>query len=265
MKRHSAIDNGSMVETSQYPRLYFGVDKAKLKHLSTPIEMLIAVVLGTIIGLLITMSSFEMMLLALAGIAIASVALSRPEFVILLFLAASSSILTLRQIPTINVGKAFSATELCLILLLGVTIFRVLGRVNHYVKTPLDLPVALFFLASFISLVNSVVNLGTNVNLMEYQWRILFNYLIFFAVTNLVRTRRELLTLVTGMFVIAAVVAMLMIVQQAVGTSIAILPGRVETAEVFGENFAGVTKILPPGQSLVLAMFMPGIDATRVS
>jgi O-antigen ligase len=223
-----------------------------------PILIVVALVLGAIAGLLVTKLPLEAMMLGLAGLVVAFVALSRPEFVILLLLMASSSVFDLGQIPTINVGFSFTAVELCLILLLGLVVVRVLGeREYDYVKTPLDLPIALFFLASFISLVNSVASLGTDVNQMEHQWRILFGYLTFFAVTNLVQTRRQLLTLVTGVFVIATVVAILMIAQQAVGTSVAFLPGRVETAGVFQSSFAGVTRILPPGQSLVLAMFVP--------
>jgi O-antigen ligase len=221
--------------------------------------IVIALILGTLLGLLIMKLSTGMMLLALGGVVVAAAVLSRPEYVILLMLVASASVFSPHQIPTIKIGFAFSTVELCLILMLGLVLLRVLGRVNHYVKTPLDLPIALFFLASFISLINSVVSLGTDMDAMEYQWRILFGYLTFFAVTNLVRTRRQLLTLMAGLFAIATVVALLMLIQQAVGTSIVILPGRVETAGVNQVSYAAVTRILPPGQSLILAMFLPAI------
>jgi O-antigen ligase len=230
-----------------------------LEHLPMPLQALIVVVLGILLGFLITITSSKFLILALAGIAVTFVALSKPEFVILLLLAASSSILDVQQIPTISVGKSFSVVELCLILLLGLTVIKVLGREFHYVKTPLDLPIALFFLASFISLTNSVVNLGTDVNLMEFQWRILFSYLLFFTVTNLIRTRQQLMTLIAGLFAIATIVALLMIVQQILGPSVVILPGRVEIADVYQVRFTGVTRILPPGQSLVLVMFLPAV------
>ena len=222
-----------------------------VRPLALPALAVVAIALGAVSGLLATKLSLAVAMLALGGLAVILSTFSRPEFVILLMLVASSSIFAQNQIPTISVGFAFSAIELCLIFLLGLVVVQALGdKKNPFVKTPLNLPIALFFLASFVSLLNSVLNLGTDVDLLEYQWRILFNYLVFFAVTNLVRTRRQLMTLVVGMFVIATVVAVMMIVQQALGDSVVILPGKVGTAGVFESDFAGVTRVLPPGQSL---------------
>ncbi len=239
-------------------RRYLEVASAALKPFVLPALIVGTLAVGFASGLLATKLPLKVTLLALGGILVVLSAFSKPELVILLMLVASSSIYDLGQIPTINVGFGFTAVELCLIYLLGLVVAQALGNKDApYVKTPLDWPVALFFLASLISFVNSILNLRTDMDLMEYQWRILFSYLVFFAVTNLVRTRQQLLTLVSGVLVIAAIVATLMIVQQAVGPSVPILPGRVETAGVFEQNFAGVTRILPPGQSLVLVALMP--------
>ena len=233
---------------------------AMVRPLLPPVLLLAAVLLGAVSGFLATKLPLEAVVLALAGLLVVIVALSRPELVILLMLITSSSIYDRRQIPTIHVGFGFTAIELTLIFLLGLVIAQSLERRRKpYIKTALDLPVALFFLSSFVSLLNAVLNLDTDIDLMEYQWRILFNYLSFFAVTNLVRDARQLRTLLVGMFIVAAVVAALMLVQQAVGTTVVILPGRVETAGVGESDFYGVTRILPPGQSLILVMLMPAI------
>jgi O-antigen ligase len=229
-----------------------------LRFQALPVLAVAVVVLGAVSGFLATKLSLEITVLAIGGLIVVLSTLSRPEFVILLMLVTSSSIYSQNQIPTINVGFAFTAIELCLIFSLGLVVAQALGnKAKPYTKTPLDSPIALFFFASFVSMLNSALNLGTDVDQMEYRWRILFSYLVFFAVTNLVRTRQQLLTLVTGMLVIATIVAVLMIVQQAVGSSVEILPGRVQTAGVGEEDFAGVSRIRVPGESLILVMFMP--------
>ncbi len=237
---------------------YLEMAWAMVRPALLPVLAVAVVVLGLASGFLATRLSLRVILLAFGGLLTLFYSFSRPEFVILLTLVASSSIFALNQIPTISVGFAFSAIELCLIFLLGLVVVQALGDKNNpFVQTPLDVPIALFFGASFISLLNAVLNLGADVNQLEYQWRILFNYLTFFTVTNLIRTRDQLMTLVVGMFVIATVVAILMIAQQAAGTSVMILPGRVETAGVGDTDFSGVTRILPPGQSMIQVMFMP--------
>ncbi|MCP4536929.1 MAG: O-antigen ligase family protein [Chloroflexi bacterium] len=237
---------------------YLEMAWATLRSAPQPVLAVVVVVLGISAGFLATKLSLSTMMLVLGGLAVLFFSFSRPEFVILLTLVASSSIFALNQIPTINVGFAFSSIELCLIFLLGLVVIQALGnKENPFVTTPLNLPIALFFGASFISLLNAVLSLGADIDQLEYQWRILFNYLAFFTVTNLIRTRDQLMTLVVGMFVIATVVGILMIAQQAVGTSVTILPGRVETAGVGDTDFSGVTRILPPGQSMIQVMFMP--------
>jgi len=258
MMRDLSLKFKSLLKTERPLSYHLEVAQVRLQPLAVPALAGATLALGAAAAMLATKLPLEMTLLALAGLAVVLVAFSKPEFVVLSMLVASSSIFHVSDVPTIKVGFAFTVIELCLIFLLGLVVAQALaGREAGYVGTPLDLPIALFFLASFVSLINSVFILGTDVDLMEYRWRILFGYFAFFAVTNLVRTRQQLLLLVTGMFVIAAIVAILMIVQQAVGTSVVILPGRVETASVFEEDFASVTRILPPGESLILVMFMP--------
>jgi len=88
----------------------------------------------------------------------------------------------------------------------------------------------------------------------------LFGYMVFFAVTNLVRTRRQLLTLVGGMFVIATITAIFMVVQQAVGTSFSIMPGQetVGTATSVSQGaMVGIARVMAPGQGLVYVMLLP--------
>jgi len=76
--------------------------------------------------------------------------------------------------------------------------------------------------------------------------------LAFFIVTNLIRDEKHLRRLLNGIFVLSILVALLMIVQYFLGDITQILPGRVETLFTAGASDPQVTRVLPPGQSLVL-------------
>ncbi len=71
--------------------------------------------------------------------------------------------------------------------------------------------------------------------------------------TNLVREDRQLRLLLRGITFLAVIVAIAMVAQVLLGTSLSILPGRVESLSA---AYSGVTRVLPPGQSLVLVAFV---------
>jgi putative inorganic carbon (HCO3(-)) transporter len=130
------------------------------------------------------------------------------------------------------------------------------------VRTPLDWPIFLFFVVSVVSFLNARYILRT----YSYQWsipvwRIMFDYMVFFAVTNLVRTRRQLMTVVAGMFVMATLVAAFMIAQQAVGTSVSIIPGvkGVGAATVLSQEFGDVARVSLQGSAIVFVMLVPAL------
>jgi len=81
-------------------------------------------------------------------------------------------------------------------------------------------------------------------------------YLIFFVVTNLVRERQQLNFLLNGFFLLATLVAVVMVAQFLLGRSITILPGRIEALDTQGVAYADITRILPPGLSIVLVSFV---------
>ena len=82
--------------------------------------------------------------------------------------------------------------------------------------------------------------------------RVVNLYLTFFIVTNLVRDEKHLRRLLNGILVLSIFVALMMILQYFLGNITQILPGRVETLFTGNTGAPGVTRILPPGQSLVL-------------
>jgi hypothetical protein len=255
------LANGETVIKARRPSAHYPeVVAQNLRPLMGPALALAAVVLGAGAGLLATKLPLIAVLIMLGGAAIALIALSRPEFVILLMLVISSSVISPKSIPSINVGFNFTAVEMCLMLLLGLVVVRSLADRTEpgFVRTPLDLPILLFFVVSIISFFNALYNLGEPRGWLVPQWRVLFDYLVFFAVTNLIRTRRQLMTLAGGMLVMATVIAALMAAQAAVGTSVRLIPyATIGTSTAFGQEFAGVNRVLPPGKSLVFIMLFP--------
>src|SRR5688572_10999198 len=159
------------------------------QSLAIPLIAIVALVLGGTFGLLATRLSLGTVIFTLLSLAAVWVVFRRPEFAILFILAMSSSILNLNTLPRLG---GFSSVDLALIFLLGLLLVRVLARKDTLVRTPLDWPIFLFFLAGTIANLNGMFYLGTVDLFRNPVWRLLLNYMIFFAVTNFVTTRRQL-------------------------------------------------------------------------
>ena len=95
-----------------------------------------------------------------------------------------------------------------------------------------------------------------NVEYARRVIRILAYYLTFFIVVNLVRERRQLNLLLNGLFLLATLVAAVMVAQYLLGRSVELLPGRIEALDTQGVAYADITRILPPGLSIVLVSFV---------
>ncbi|GAB4534089.1 MAG: hypothetical protein Kow0063_16820 [Anaerolineae bacterium] len=247
--------------TSHQPGYNLELVQVKLRRLAIPALAVATLSLGAVAGLLATVLPLEYALVALASLVVFAIAFTRAEFVVLLMLVVTSSVIDPASLPTINLGFNFTPLELCLVFLLGLAVARALSnRENGWVQTPMDLPVFLFFVASTLSFFNAIFNLGTDRGLLVRLWRTLFDYLIFFAVTNHIRTRRQLTTLTNGMLVMTTIVAALMLLQGIMGPSVKLIPSiRVGTAGALGQEFAGVARVLPPGTPLVFIMLFPAL------
>ena len=259
--RSLALRFTSISRVQRSAEFYWELARAKLKTMAIPALAIGTLALGAAAGLLAAMLPLlpERRVKLLAGLPVVFVVFYSPHLLILLMLAVSSTVI---DSASTTVIARFTAVELCLLLLLGLILARALSDrgENALVRTPLDWPIFLFFVASVISLLNAKYILRTyNFKTMAI-WRVLFDYMVFFAVTNFVRTRRQLMTLVGGMFVMATVVAALMIAQQAAGASTSIIPGiKSWTATALNEEFSGVARVSLPGSALVYVMLMPAL------
>jgi hypothetical protein len=186
------------------------------------------------------------------------VAARRPELGLLLILVATSSIIFEDRLPLISIGVgSLHVPDLLLLTSLGLILVRSLADPSFKIlHTPIDLPLLIFYGMALLSTIFEIAWLPGEFNNGIRGIRPFTYYLTFFVVTNLVREDRQLRVLIRGLFLLAAVVALTMLAQFVLGDSVSILPGRVETLMTQDSSYQGITRVLPPGQSLILVAFI---------
>lgn len=173
---------------------------------------------------------------------------------------ATASIVYEERLPVFSVGINLRFPDVLLLGSLALIVVRWLFvREFTIVRTPLDLPILTFYGATLLSTVVAISlssGVGEQVQLAIGGARVFSYYLTFFIVTNLIRERRQLDLLLNGVLLLATIVAAAMIGQYVLGDSVQLLPGRVEALETQGTRFEAVTRILPPGFSIVVVSFV---------
>jgi len=225
--------------------------KTHLRQLNPRIlYALLCVVLGVVASFLIVELPPFLIIAAVGGIFLVAVSIFKPAIGVLALIAMISSIIFEDALPMIRVpGGSLHATDVLLLILLCIIPLKIASDKNYtFVKTPLDKPLLLFCLMALISAWVALVYFKVDFNAVMRRFRHITYYLTFFLVTNLVREKKEIKFVIKGLFAIATIVGMAMIVQAVVGESFQLMPGRVEAAETFGK-FYGATRILPPGQT----------------
>ncbi len=231
-----------------------------LTQLFKPSDQRFQLVIASGVGLLLGLASFLVSPLlvfgGLAGILLILAVLKRPELALLGMLIISSTILGEENVPVIHLGVSIYISDIILFGLLGLIALRWIVEPDFkLVRTPLDGPLLGFYglalLSTFIGVFQSMLTIKDIIDEVRYT----AYYLSFFVVTNLVREKRQHILLLRGIFFLATLTGVAMIAQFVVGDSIHILPGRVEDLTTEGRNFSDVTRILPPGVSLVIVTF----------
>lgn len=194
----------------------------------------------------------------LTGIAIIYATLTRLELPLLGILVTTASIVYEDRLPLLSVGSiSIHVPDVLLLASLGFIAVRWLVVPGvAMVRTPLDRPLLLFCGVTLLSTIFALFRSSVDVQEALRATRVLSYYLTFFIVTNLVRERRQLNYLVNCIFVLATIVAAAMIGQYVLGDSVTLLPGRVEALNTQGTSFESVTRIAPPGFSIVLVSFV---------
>jgi O-antigen ligase len=184
--------------------------------------------------------------------------LKRPEIALLGILIATASILFEDQLPLLSMGGiSLHIPDFLLVGMLGLIVVRWSVEPEFKIlRTPLDWPLLIFYGIMLFWTFNAIFHSTVDVEPARRGIRILSYYLTFFIVTNLVRERRQLNLLLNGFFLLATIVAAVMVAQYMLGSSVAFLPGRVEALNTQGVAYSDVTRILPPGMSIVLVAFV---------
>ena len=237
-------------------------------------QLIIAILIGLLLGVgfLVVLPPYGMIAI-LVVILLAIIIAKQPALGILGILAINATIIEQKNLPLFNLGPLrISIAEILLFFLLGLIVFRWLTERDYkFVRTPLGPAIFSFLgvsaLASVAALLrNTDPDTLTDIGAIfrsppEYIslaipaiWTISY-YAVYFAITNLIRNRKQLNLLLNGFFLLAWLTAALTIIQYIAGTSLPFLPGRVETLVTEGSTYRGVTRILPPGQSIILVVF----------
>ena len=193
---------------------------------------------------------------AIVGILFLVISIFKPWIGVLIIVIILSSIIFENSLPILPVvGGSLHITDILLLALLFIIPFKLTINKNFkFNSTPLDIPLVLFYLAALLSTYFSITHFHTDFTPVIRMFRNVTYYLLFFAITNFVKNKKNIEFVIKGLIGIAALVGMAMIIQAIVGESIPLMPGRVEVAETFGQAYKA-TRILPPGQTLIFSMF----------
>lgn len=215
-----------------------------------------AVIIGVILGVI---SCWYPISLAFIGLIIfLFAAYVVPDFILLGILIITSTVIDYENLPFFSIGFGrLGVLDIVLLGSLGIIAVRRLTETEfRLVRTPLDLPLIGFYLAALFSTFISIFQSNVTFNQSLSEIRIINLFLTFFLTTNFIRKEKQLRRLLNGIIVLSLVVSVLMIVQSFFGSSIQLLTGRIETLQTADVVDYGVTRVLPPGQSLVMVVFI---------
>ncbi len=180
--------------------------------------------------------------------------LKRPEITILGLLILSSTVLgdETNLSISIGVGHIYLTDVLLLPAFVLIAVQWLFNPGFRVVRTPMDTPLAAFIglalLSTFWAITQSSLTLRESLG----EVRVILSYLVFFVITNLLRDEKQLGRVAKSIPILATIVAIAMIYQFFVGSALPLLPGRVENLQTRDTTFVGITRVLPPGQSLIL-------------
>lgn len=223
------------------------------KALYAPLfQLLAAVVVGTLLGFSLTIIHPVLILIAVCGLLLAPAILKHPEFILLAILASLSTILDPEMLPAVPGMRSIKIVDLLLAASIGLVVLRWLAEPSfNLIYSPVNLPLFGFVVTALLSTLLAIIDGRVELWAAYEEFRIVSYYLTFFVVLNLIRDEQQLLILIRGFFLLATVVAVFMVLQFIIGDSVAILPGRVETLRTQSDVVRGITRILPPGQSII--------------
>ncbi|MBN1121004.1 MAG: O-antigen ligase family protein [Anaerolineae bacterium] len=246
-------------------------------------QALVVCVVGSLLGAASLYVPPVWLIALLGGMLVLLLAMGRAELFLLGLAVGLSTIFPFEEIPvvvSVGPGRVF-LTDLIFGAPFVIMLLRwILDPEYKFNSTPLDLPVAVFFIvtliATFVGLGRSLPNTITISEIIQSpppivtriipMIRLMAYYLLFYVVTNLVNNKKQLLLLLQGLAVLGTINAILMIVQFFF-PSLQLLnfAGRVETLVTEGTSYQGVTRIVNiTSEALVLIIFVVKISSLLI-
>ena len=184
----------------------------------------------------------------------------RPEMGLLLLMAITGGLINYDQLPYLSLGPiSLHVTDLILLYLLVVAVIRLLiQRDFKYVRTPLDAPLLSFYALAALSVGTAIVQFHVQPNIAIREFRIVTYWLAFFAVTQLIRTPRQLATLFNGLVVLAVLMTAFVTLQMIV-PSLPLVRVSSETLVTAGRESAGVSRVWITGERLTYVMLIVAV------
>ena len=229
-----------------------------LKKPSLLMQLIVVYGLGLLLGITSIWLPPYFLLIGIAGIIYLIVAWSWPEIALLGVLLFTSTIFDIYALPSIPIGIGnLVISDILIFVLIGIILLRgVIKSASYFIHTPIDVPLLAFYGTALLATAVGIYSSRVTFNQSLGEVRVVNFFLTFFIVTNLVRNEKQLRRLYSGIIFLAIIVAIAMIAQYSLGNAIKILPGRVETLSTAGTTSYGITRVLPPGQSLVMLGFI---------
>ena len=184
--------------------------------------IIVSMISGSLLGLSIINRGPLQSLGILVGLIIIMVTFKYPEVVILLIISYASRLIPVQFNYSLKLaGRGYFLTDFLFCSLMAVIFLKLLADRNYrLIKTPLDIPLLILAVAVVIGVATATFIHAVNFSHTTPEARMLLYYLIFFPVTNLIRSEAQLNRLIQGLFLIGILIALMMVIQAIFGPSI---------------------------------------------
>jgi O-antigen ligase len=115
-----------------------------------------------------------------------------------------------------------------------------------------------FYLAILLSATLAIIQYSVGMNFVLRRLRPLTYYLGFFVVTNLIRDRRQLSVLINGLFVIAILASLAILIQTLI-PSLSLVQSRTGELGTAGREYAGVLRTYIEAERLIYVMLLVSV------
>ncbi|GFO60118.1 hypothetical protein GMST_24430 [Geomonas silvestris] len=210
---------------------------------------------GLAIGFLLVKMSLLYTFALLGALFALFVTVKKPELSIVAIVVIIASVIDVYTLPLVPLGPgSLNVTDILVFVLLAMSFWKHLSTRDSHPATPSPVSrlLLLFMVYAVGTAILSIVLLGMDLNTVLRLFRVVSYYLIYFMITNLVRTKEQIRFLVNALFLVAALVALTMLVQLVIGDSVQLIPGKQYRVDVM-EAEVDAMRLQPPGQTLLLA------------